>query len=161
MGDEINDSDNRVLELIERLDARAAELESGFQLLIRLAQGHDSQLDTHRGWINQLGEAQAESTQKIAALADAQIRTEEALARLASVQAHTDQRLDALIDIVRGMRGGGQGRQRPKRYGRAVRGAPAAWFNPARQRLSPARVLTTPPVGWLRRHPREHNPSRF
>lgn len=104
--DNLFDRDRRVLELIEGLDARAARLEEGFQLLIQLAQGHDSQLDTQRGWINQLGEAQAESTQKIAALADAQIRTEDALARLASAQAHTDQRLDALIDIVRGMQGG-------------------------------------------------------
>lgn len=104
--DNLFDRDRRVLELIERLDARGAELERGFQLLTRLIQGHSEQLDTQRDWINQLGEAQAESTQKIAALADAQIRTEDALARLASAQAHTDQRLDALIDIVRGMQGG-------------------------------------------------------
>jgi phage I-like protein len=108
-----DDIDNRVLELIERLDARAARLEEGFQILTRLAQNHDSQLDTQRDWVNRLGSrmeelasAQANSEQKIAALADAQIRTEEALARLASAQAHTDGRLDALIDIVRGMQGG-------------------------------------------------------
>lgn len=90
-----------------------ARLERGFQLLVRLAEGHDAQLDAQRGWINELGArmeelagAQANSEQKIAALADAQIKTEDALARLAEAQAHTDRRLDALIDIVRGMRGG-------------------------------------------------------
>jgi hypothetical protein len=60
-----------------------------------------------------LGEAQANSEAKIAALADAQIKTEEALVKLAEAhtklaesQAHTDQRLDALIDIVREFRNG-------------------------------------------------------
>lgn len=105
MSDE-SDRERIMLELIERLDARAARLEEGFQLLIQLTQGHSEQLDTQRGWINQLGEAQANSEQKIAALADAQVRTEDALARLAEAQTHTDQRLDALIDIVRGMQGG-------------------------------------------------------
>lgn len=105
MSDE-SDRERIMLELIERLDARAARLEDGFQLLIRLTQGHSGQLDTQRGWINQLGEAQAESERKISALADAQIHTEDALARLAEAQTHTDQRLDALIDIVRGMQGG-------------------------------------------------------
>lgn len=83
-----------------------ARLEQGFQLLVQLAQGHSGQLDDLRATMNQLAEAQANSEQKIAALADAQIRTEAALARLAEAQAHTDQRLDALIDIVRGMQGG-------------------------------------------------------
>jgi len=100
------DRDTRMLELIERLDARASRLEDGFQLLIQLAQGHSGELDDIRATMNQLGVAQAESERKIAALADAQIRTEDALARLAEAQAHTDQRLDALIDIVRGMHGG-------------------------------------------------------
>lgn len=100
------DRERIMLELIERVDARAARLEEGFQLLIELTRGHSEQLDTQRGWINQLGEAQADSTQKIAALADAQIRTEDSLSRLALAQTHADQRLDALIDIVRGMQGG-------------------------------------------------------
>jgi hypothetical protein len=106
VSDDADNHESRVLELIERVDARAARLEEGFQLLIQLTQGHSDQLDTQRGWINELGEAQAESTRKIAALADAQIRTEDSLSRLAEAQAHTDQRLDALIDIVRGMQGG-------------------------------------------------------
>jgi hypothetical protein len=88
MSDELN---NRVLELIARLDSRAARLEEGFQALIELGQNHDGQLDDIRSMLNRLGEAQ--------------IRTEDALARLADAQAHTDGRLDALIDIVRGMRG--------------------------------------------------------
>lgn len=116
MSDE-TDRERIMLDLIERVDARAARLEEGFQLLTQLIQGHSGQLDTQRDWINQLGEAQAESEQKIAALADAQIRTEDALARftasteaalarLAQAQTHTDGRLDALIDIVRGLQGG-------------------------------------------------------
>lgn len=104
--DDLFGRDRRVLELIERLDARAARLEEGFQLLIQFTQGHSEQLDTQRGWINQLGEASADSERKIAALADAQIHTEGSLSRLAEAQAHADQRLDALIDIVRGMQGG-------------------------------------------------------
>lgn len=47
-----------------------------------------------------------EHDEKISILLDAQIRTETAFARLAESQAHTDRRLDALIDIVRGERGG-------------------------------------------------------
>jgi hypothetical protein len=47
-----------------------------------------------------------EHDEKIGILLDAQIRTEAAFARLAECQAHTDRRLDALIDIVRGERGG-------------------------------------------------------
>jgi ABC-type transporter Mla subunit MlaD len=102
----VSAEDPRLLEILASLDARAARLEEGFQALIELAQNHAGQLDTQRDWINQLGEAQTNSEQKIAALADAQIHTEEALARLAEAQAHSDGRLDALINVVRGMQGG-------------------------------------------------------
>ena len=89
--------DPRLLEILARLDARAARLEEGFQLLIELTQNHAGQLDTQRDWINQLGEAQAESTQKIAALADAQIKTEDALRDLGT---RTDERINALLDAI-------------------------------------------------------------
>jgi chromosome segregation ATPase len=102
----VSDEDPRLLEILARLDARAARLEEGFQILARLGENHSGQLDDLRATLNQLGAAQAESERKIAALADAQIRTEDALSRLAEAQTHTDQRLDALIDIVRGMQGG-------------------------------------------------------
>lgn len=114
------------------IDERMLRLENAFATLVRLAEGTDERLDQHLSWINQLGEAQANSEAKIAALADAQIntegavarteeaiatlaaaqgRTEIALARLAASQAHTDQRLDALIDIVREGRNGGPNSQ--------------------------------------------------
>ncbi|HEX8723038.1 MAG TPA: hypothetical protein VF736_20635 [Pyrinomonadaceae bacterium] len=40
-------------------------------------------------------------------LTEAHTRTEDALARLAEAQAHGERRLDALVDIVRGLKGGG------------------------------------------------------
>ena len=63
--------------------------------------------------MDELRAAQAESEARIAALADAQIKTEsvvaslgERMSELAAAQTHTEQRPDALIDIVREMRGG-------------------------------------------------------
>lgn len=99
------------------LEERTASLENALAILVRLAQDLDERLNIQLSWINQLGEAQANSEAKIAALADAQIQTEETMrdlaartdatfARLAESQAHTDRRLDALIDIVREGRGG-------------------------------------------------------
>lgn len=102
------------------LEERMVKTENALATLVKLAQDYEERMDMHLSWINQLGEAQANSERKIAALADAQIRTEEALtrlseaqlrteeniARLATAQAHTDQRLDALIDIVRERLGG-------------------------------------------------------
>jgi len=92
-------------------EERLARLENAFVTLTRLAESLDERLNTQLTWVNSLGEAQANSEVKIAALADAQIKTEEALVRLAEThaklaesQAHTDQRLDVLIDIVREFR---------------------------------------------------------
>ena len=94
-------------------EGRVARLENAFLTLTRLAESLDERMNTQLSWINMLGEAQANSEGKIAALADAQIRTEDALiklteahTKLAASQAHTDQRLDALIDIVRELRNG-------------------------------------------------------
>ena len=94
-------------------EERVARLENAFVNLTRLAESLDERLNTQLSWINSLGEAQANSEARIAALADAQIKTEDALVRLAEAhtklaesQAHTDQRLDALIDIVRELRHG-------------------------------------------------------
>jgi chromosome segregation ATPase len=94
-------------------EERLVRLENAFVNLTRLAESLDERLNTQLSWINSLGEAQANSEAKIAALADAQIKTEDALVRLAEAhtklaesQAHTDQRLDALIDVVRELRNG-------------------------------------------------------
>ena len=82
-------------------------------LMIRWARTAEGRLGTFDEKMSALAEAQANSEAKIAALADAQIRTEgvvaalgERMAELAAAQAHTDQHLDALIDIVGGMRQG-------------------------------------------------------
>jgi phage-related tail protein len=99
---------------------RISTLEQSFQILVQLAQSADERMGQHLAWINQLGEAQANTEAKMAALTDAQIKTDEALsslaesqarlaesqARLAESQAHSDRRLDALIDIVREWRNG-------------------------------------------------------
>jgi chromosome segregation ATPase len=108
-------------------EERFARLENAFLTLTRLAESLDDRLNTQLTWINSLGEAQANSEAKIAAVADAQIKTEDALvklaeahtklaesqaklaesqAKLAESQTHTDRRLDALIDIVRELRNG-------------------------------------------------------
>jgi hypothetical protein len=116
-------------------EERMVRVENAFTTLVKLAQDHKERTDTRLSRINQIGEAQANSEAKIAALADAQIRTEgtlrdlvaqqakteevlrelasrqiqteAALTRLALSQAHNDQRLDALIDIVKEGRGSG------------------------------------------------------
>jgi polyhydroxyalkanoate synthesis regulator phasin len=72
---------------------RVAQLESAFVTLTRLVQNHGERFDTHMAWINQLGEAQVNSEQKIAALIDAQIRTE-------AVVAATNERIDRLTELV-------------------------------------------------------------
>lgn len=68
-------------------EARLAEIERSFQILVRLAEGASERMDTQQGWINQLGEAQVNLAGRMSELADA--------------QAHTDKRLDGLIDIVK------------------------------------------------------------
>jgi DNA repair exonuclease SbcCD ATPase subunit len=100
-------------ELASSHHQRMSTLEQSFQTLVELARGAEERMDQHLSWINQLGDAQANSESRIAALADAQIRTDEALVKLieaqtklAESQAHTDRRLDALIDIVREWRNG-------------------------------------------------------
>ena len=82
-------------------EERAAQLESAFVTLTRLVQNHGERFDTHMGWVNQLGTAQAELTatqanseQKIAALVDAQIHTE-------AVAAATNERIDRLVESQR------------------------------------------------------------
>ena len=110
-------------------EQRLLGLENAFVTITRLAESMDGRMDQHQAWINQLGEAQANTDARIAALADAQIHTEERMARvetalaslaeaqartegaltkLAEAQAHTDRRLDTLIDVVRGLRNGKQ-----------------------------------------------------
>jgi peptidoglycan hydrolase CwlO-like protein len=80
---------------------------------------HGERFDTHMGWINQLGAAQAELTvaqanteHKIAALVDAQIHTEAVLSQLAEAQKRTEatvaalaSKVDALTDLVKGQEG--------------------------------------------------------
>jgi predicted nucleic acid-binding Zn-ribbon protein len=61
-----------------------AHAESRTNVLLQLARSADERLETQQGWINQLGEAQANSEKKIEALADAQIKTEAALAELSA-----------------------------------------------------------------------------
>lgn len=96
-----------------RLEGFAADVREHTRLLTELIRRHDERLDEHAEQMSELRSAHVETERAIAALADAQIRTEEAqtkteaaLTALAQAQAHTDQRLDALIDIVRGGRGG-------------------------------------------------------
>jgi hypothetical protein len=100
-----------------------AQLETAFATLVQLARDHGDQLDTQRGWINQLGAAQAELTaaqaelasaqanseQKIAALVDAQIRTEDELRRLAEAGAQANARVDRLAEMVERLMGGRNG----------------------------------------------------
>ncbi len=69
-------------ELASRVSERTTNLERSIEILTELARNASERADTHDAWINQLGRAQAESEQKIAALADAQIRTEDALKKL-------------------------------------------------------------------------------
>ncbi|MBC7930669.1 MAG: hypothetical protein H7Z38_08880 [Rubrivivax sp.] len=111
-------------------EERVAQLESAFVTLTRLVQSHGERFDTHMGWINQLGAAQAELTaaqadlaaaqanseQKIAALVDAQIHTEEVVAstneridRLIEQAAQTNARLDRLAELVERLAEGGRG----------------------------------------------------
>lgn len=79
---------------------RVAQLESAFATLVRLVQSHGERFDTHLAWINRLGEASADSEQKIAALVDAQIRTEDELRRLAEQGAQANARIDRLAEMV-------------------------------------------------------------
>lgn len=52
-------------------------------MLVQLARSADERMEQQLGWINQLGEAQADTEVKMAALTDAQIKTDEALSSLA------------------------------------------------------------------------------
>jgi hypothetical protein len=79
---------------------RVAQLESAFATLTQLVRNHGDRFDTHLAWINRLGEAQADSEQKIAALVDAQIRTEDELRRLAEAGAQANARIDRLAEMV-------------------------------------------------------------
>jgi chromosome segregation ATPase len=70
-------------------EERLTELERSFVTLTHLLESASERADTHDGWINQLGKAQAELSHaqaetetKIAALVDAQVRTEDVVARL-------------------------------------------------------------------------------
>jgi len=69
-------------ELAARSDGRTSDLEKHFKMLTQLIVSASERADTHEAWINRLGEAQANASAQIAALADAQIRTEEALTTL-------------------------------------------------------------------------------
>ncbi len=87
-------------------EGRLTNLEEFVKLMMQWTLRAEERMDELRA-------AQAESEAKIAALADAQIKTESVLAslgenmsELAAAQKHTEQQLDALIDIVRGMREG-------------------------------------------------------
>jgi hypothetical protein len=87
-------------------EERLINLEGFSRLLLQWARRAEERM-------NELNVAQTNSEVKIAALADAQIRTEgivstlgEEVRELRAAQAHSDQRLDALIDIVRGIRQG-------------------------------------------------------
>jgi peptidoglycan hydrolase CwlO-like protein len=89
-------------------EERVARLENAFATLLEMTRNLDERDDTHTGWINELGTAQAETERKIAALVDAQIRTEDAMVRLADAQAHTDKtvaalasKVDALTDLIK------------------------------------------------------------
>jgi chromosome segregation ATPase len=93
-------------------EERVAQLESAFATLVQLVRDHGERFDTHLAWINQLGSAQANTEEKIAALVNAQIRTEEALTRLAEAQARTERavaetnaRLDRLAEMVERLAG--------------------------------------------------------
>jgi predicted nucleic acid-binding Zn-ribbon protein len=100
-------------------EKRIERLESAFVQLSEMVGSTDERADQHQDWINQLGSrmeelasAQVNTEHKIAALTDAMIRvedaqtrTEDALVRLADAQARTEKKLDALIDVVREMRG--------------------------------------------------------
>lgn len=79
---------------------RVAQLESAFATLVQLVRDHGERFDTHLAWINRLGEASADSEQKIAALVDAQIRTEDELRRLAEQSAQANARIDRLAEMV-------------------------------------------------------------
>jgi chromosome segregation ATPase len=82
---------------------RILRLEDAFVTLTDLAENIDRRLDTHDSWINRLGEAQAHTEERIAALIDAQIRTEEALARLTEAQAGNERSLGVLTRLANDM----------------------------------------------------------
>ena len=82
------------------VDERLARLEQAFATLVRLTESASERMDTQEGWINDLGRAQAETNEKLAALVDAQIRTEDALRRLAESQVETNRAVAALTGRV-------------------------------------------------------------
>ena len=77
-------------------EERVSRLEKAFASLLELARGADERMDTHMGWINELGSAQAETERKIAALVDAQIHTEEAVKELNAAQRRTESSIQEL-----------------------------------------------------------------
>lgn len=82
------------------MEDRVTQLETAFATLVQLVRDHGERFDTHLEWINRLGEAAADSEQKIAALVDAQIRTEDELRRLAEQGAQANARIDRLAEAV-------------------------------------------------------------
>jgi alanyl-tRNA synthetase len=75
---------------------RLSQLEQTVKTLLELARSASEREDTHITWINTLGEAQADTEAKIAALVNAQIRTEEALVKLSETQSISDAKITAL-----------------------------------------------------------------
>ena len=90
------------------IDERVARLEQAFVTLTRLAESASERADQQEAWLNDLGRAQAETTENLAALVNAQIRTEDAMRRLAESQAETNRAVSALaarVDALSGDRG--------------------------------------------------------
>ena len=86
-------------QLTSNAQRRVRRLEESYVTVVEL-------LGSHRDGMAELRAAQAHADARIAALADAQIHSEGLVSRLAESQAHSDWKLDALIDFVRGGRGG-------------------------------------------------------
>ncbi|MBV8856208.1 MAG: hypothetical protein JOZ02_04525 [Acidobacteria bacterium] len=89
---------------MEKAKERMAEHEE------RMARIEGIQENTARQ-IEHIGNALVGLTESHTRMQEEHARTQAALRELAASQAHTDRRLDALIDIVRGGQGAGQGPQ--------------------------------------------------
>ena len=104
------------LRLGEAFVTRVPRLEESFVMLVALARSHEERIDQANEGIDQLRAAQANSEQKIAALADAQIRGEDAMnelrGALADAHARTEAALATLTErvnvILDERQGGGQ-----------------------------------------------------
>jgi hypothetical protein len=96
-------TEERVLRL-ENGFATLAELvaqeKSRTDVLLQIVRDHDERSAQQLTWINELGAAQANADERIAALADAQIKTEEALAQLVGAQRRTDEALISLTTRI-------------------------------------------------------------